>query len=783
MSGPDLLPRASLVALCTLHALVLAAAAYFLPWPSFTVFAVLAGLTAAGHVVTATLALVGSRHRGMSWRLTSLLSLGLLGYFTYAAIGSGLYVNLLYQGVGTAIFAAAIAAWCVGVLFLLPLSLWGIAKTGGLFRRRRGAPRAVGAGTAIVGGVVILAFAAATEASTARGRSHLDATAPQLDDLVTLEMATLPVLAAAAPASAPSLFVSTPVDCPTRPHATDDVTVFVTYLAADLTATSDKEDKAEKGRKADKGGKAVDEGPALVARTACLSHPDEAGALRAARDHLQANQATGDAVIDVVISSRELPDAGPLLGPVVLKPGTEGTCDGARCLLPWQLFGLDAFTEAANVSALQAELGVTADALRKRLGVELGKGFVGLDAITTRTYFVRGSDRSTTRYEHLRAGPRRLDPETVDEALEDAAGFIVSSQIKDGRYRYTVQPFDGAVSFSNFSVPRQAGTTLALCDAANHSSKAKASAKSSLKFLVSLLQTKGELGGIIYPRGKKVDAPLGSTALTLIALLSCRDLVGHDFDETITKMLNTLLLMQRDDGGFMPAWSPATGAPIPGRDPLYAAGQAVFALVLWEGAEGEGLPRPAGLRAAVDKAMAYYAGPYWDIPLRDFFYLEENWHCLAARAALTHHRRDDYERFCTDYMTMKMRFIQSPTSGADEHHVGAYAFGHVFPPHHAASAGFSEGLAASIEIKRARKEATAKEEQVLRWSLAYLLRHQWRTDNCFMCTKKIRIVGGFSENVASPIVRIDFVQHAMSGILHGGRALGLVPPRQARGQG
>jgi hypothetical protein len=172
--------------------------------------------------------------------------------------------------------------------------------------------------------------------------------------------------------------------------------------------------------------------------------------------------------------------------------------------------------------------------------------------------------------------------------------------------------------------------------------------------------------------------------------------------------------------------------------------------------------------------MAYYSGPYWDIPLRDFFYLEENWHCLAARTALTHHRNDKYERFCIDYMTMKSRFIETEDSGIDADQVGAYAFGHVFPPHHAAAAGFAEGLAAAVAVKRARGLSVEEDLVTLRRTMKYLLHHQWTEDNCAMCTRKLRIPGGFSENVASPIVRIDFVQHAMAGMLHGSEALELL---------
>ncbi len=741
-------PRAALAPLSFVHAAVLGAAAYALPWPLLTVFAVLAGLTAVAHLVTSVLAIVGARARVTAWRTSGLLSLGLLAYVTYAAIGSGLYVNLLYDGVGTAILAASVGAWCAFALFLMPYAVWAIVATGGLFRwRARGTN---GGGAAIVLGVVVLAYAAASRASEARGTRHLQGTEAELDEAVSIALSGLAPAPPAKPPG-PSLFSPKPTTCASRIHASRDATAFVTYLEAD------------------------DEGEGAHPAIACVQGATVDDVLAKVRATLAAEQAFGDAVVDVVISTRELPDAGPLLGSIIVVPGTEGVCDEERCLLPWQLFGLDAFTEATSIATLQAELGVTAEALRKHLG-SAGAGFVGLDALTTRTYLLRARDGSVTPLKHLRAGPRPLDAPTLEAAVRDAAGFVAGAQVKDGRFRYMIQPFTGSSNFDGFNIPRQAGTTLALCDAARYSPKARDVAKASLTFLTTLVQENGDKGGIVFPKGKTdLDASLGNVALPLIAFFRCRDLVGTGFDETILKLSRALLSMQRDNGSFAPAWSPRTGARVDGKDGLYAAGQGLFALVLWEGNEGEGLERPADLKARIDKAMAYYAGPYWDIPLRDFFYLEENWHCMAAKAALDHHRNEAYERFCTDYMTMKMRFIQSPSSGVPEDHVGSYAFGHVFPPHHAAAAGFAEGLAASIEIKKARGESAEEEEKVMRWTLSYLLRFQWREDNCFMCTRKLRIVGGFSENAASPNIRIDFAQHSMSGMLHAARALGILP--------
>jgi hypothetical protein len=727
--------RASIALLCLVHAAVFGAAAAVLPWPTFTMFALVTGALALAHAVTAVAAMAGAGLFPRAWRATSLLSLGVLGYLTYACLGSGLYVNLLYDGVGTAIAAAAVAAWCVAVLFTAPFAAWGIAATGGLFRRAA-PPRERGLLALLV--VVLAGWGVSSDAATARGRRRV------LEDDAEIGRAVAAAVAGARARSiageAPQSFVTAAVGCPAPPSAFEGATAFVTFVSTDGAP-----------------------------RSACAQHPTLEASLAEVRRVLDAGWDRGDATIDVVIRVRPLPDAGPLLGAVVVRPGMEGVCEGARCLLPWQLFGLDAFTEATNVAALQAELGVTAAALRKHLGAAAGD-FAGLDAFETRTFWLR-PDGALDSVRHLRAGPRSLARADLEGALRDAVAYVVSSQEADGRFRYTVDPFSGAVSFANFSVPRQAGTTLALCELARFGAGAKAAAAKSLAMLAGLEQQAGDRGGIIHPKGAPKRAALGPTALTTAALLTCRPVTGTRHDESIVRLASTLLALQRPDGGFRPAWDPRTDTVVEGKDPLYAAGQAVLSLVLWEATD---LPKPEGLRDAIDRAMRYYAGPYWDVPLRDFFYLEENWHCLAARAALGHHRHDGYERFCIDYMTMKSRFIQTAESGIDQDLVGAYAFGHLFPPHHTATAGFGEALAAAMAIKRARGMPTERDEDTMRLVVSYLLRHQWRDDNCAMCTRKVRISGAFSEHVASPIVRIDFVQHAMAAMFHGSEVLGLL---------
>jgi len=744
-------PRASLAILSFFHAIILGAAAAILPWAKLTPFAVLAGIVAIGHLTTAALALVGSERRLASWRLTSQASLVFIAYMAYAAIGSGLYCVALYEGVGFAILAAGIAAFLVAVLFTVPLAAWGLAATGGLFpkSRRRGVPNATHAALLVL---LVAAFSAAEVGHSARGERR----GSERDEDV--DRAAFAALEGAAvtgrTGTLPQLFVTAPTTCDRSPRELEGVTAFVTLL------------------RRLPGGK-------IGVQLSCVQRDDLEGALRAARERIEEDRVAGSALVDVVTRARALPDAGPLLGTVLVRPGIEGVCDGARCLTSWQLFGLDAFTEATAVAALSIEIGLTPEALRKHLGSPK-TGFAGLDALTMRTYSVSATGEITP-LRHLRGGKRPLEPATLDAAMRDAVAFASASQVSDGRFRYLVDPFNGKVRFDGFSIPRQAGTTLVLCEGASYGPRTKDVARKSLAFLASLEQRHDAASGIVFPKGAKRHAPLGNTALSEIAFLGCRGIVGHDFDATIRRSMAGLLSMQRADGAFEPAWDPQGGVPIQGKDALYAGGQAVLAMVLYE--QQTDLEQPAGLREAIDRAMAYYAGPYWNMPIRDFFYLEENWHCLAARAALSSHRNDAYERFCVDYMTMKARFIEGADSGIDEDQIGAYGFGHLFPPHHAATSGYGEALASLIEVKRARGMDTAEDERRMAENLTYLLRHQWRADNCDVCTRNVRVVGGFSENVASPAIRIDFVQHAMSAYLTGGEALGLLPAREARRDG
>jgi len=264
-------------------------------------------------------------------------------------------------------------------------------------------------------------------------------------------------------------------------------------------------------------------------------------------------------------------------------------------------------------------------------------------------------------------------------------------------------------------------------------------------------------------------------------MLACAERGRAPLPAAAAGLARLLLASQRQDGGFAPALDWATGAAIDGPEPLYASGQAVMALVLLEKLQrtrpNAALPAYGEVHEAVERAMRYFAEDYWSHPLRDFFFIEENWHCLAARAALDVHRHRGYEDFCADYVRFKARLILTREEGVDADFDGGFGFGNLIPPHNTGAAGFGEALAALIPILEARGAPVEGEKRLLARVLGFLLRQQWSRANCFACATQA-VIGGMSEHTHSALTRIDFAQHAWAALGHGGRALGDVLPER-----
>lgn len=747
-------PRWSLAIVSAIQSALFVLLGRYLPWGDFAVFAILALVLGGLHGVVALLALAGAEKRAIAWRITSFAALLFLGYVAYAAISSGLYVIALYAGVGTPLAVALSGVLLLFAFFTVPTACWGIARTGGIRPRKA---------TALLGSVavVLVGFGLALDASSARGERilHVDATAESVSDAIEARFRSL---ARKRPFPAP-LLVRAAAKCP-HPLSTSRVTAFANFSAAE--------------------GK-----PANV----CVDGRDLDAALDELARAVGAAYIGGPIAIDVVREVQPLPKLGRFLGAFALRPARDGVCLDAACLAPHQLVEQDQFTKLKALTAFDTTIGVSSEHLRSALtGVPIPAGqpappapaFDGLVRFDTLQYWVEPTGEVVPLDRMRPVDAPALVTANLEKGVDAGVEFILHHQDPDGRYHYVVDPFTGDASMGGFGVPRQAGTTFALCETALRAAagsehqrgsqrfRARESATKSLAFLASLEVQKGDVGGIVFPKGKGKVAPLGGSALSMIAFLACRPLVGDRFDGTISRLGGGLLAMVRPNGAFAPSIDLETGRPVDGQMALYTGGQGIFGLVLWE--QAEGMTPPGDLGAQLDRVMDYTAGEYWSPALKDFFYLEENWHCLAARAALTSHRRDGYERFCVDYMKFKKRLILEASDTDDPDYVGGVSFGTLVPPYPAATAGFAEALVAVLEIERARglEELARADEGRVDRILGFLLRHQLSSHTCRFCNPKAWTNGGVSGNDGWPIIRIDFVQHNLAALFHGGTSLG-----------
>jgi hypothetical protein len=722
--------RPGLAVTSSLHAAVFAVVAVVGPAVPSSWFALTLWPLVALHLTLALLAVLPREPlRTHVWAALAIYSLAwLLGLLVVIA-NSAVYVAEIYGGLGQAVAGALACIAGLVVLFTVPIAAWGlsVARPSWLWRRR--AALAAGA-------LAVLGMLASCSLRSSGALRPVAATSSE-----RFQQAVEP-LARAHPGtpsgqSPRSLLQAAPLRC-ARPLAQG---------ASLLVFARDRQDQP---------------------LSRCLQTSDQASLIPALAQLLEEQVSPAAPVkLDLVRGTHELPRLHPLLDAMTLRPALDGVCAKDLCLAPWQLVAFDAFTTNHPMDSMRdASFGVSLPSIASALG---GDANATLTRIATTSWVL---DEHALR-PLLRGRPteRVLDDGAIDQAVAEAGRHILAAERPNGTFRYTLDPFDGRTEERMVSMRRQAGTVFALCELLPKEQVAEPAAR-ALGLLASYEQRHGALRML----GERQDiAEIGPSALPLIAFTACRDAVGPRYDALIAGMTRFLLTLQRDNGAFYPEFELATGKPRGEFESLYAGGQAMLGLILAEQIvrdhPGPQWPDAKALHDGIERGMRYYGNDYWPRALRSLFYLEENWHCLAARAALRSHRHDDYERFCLDYAHFKTRWILGDEASPE--HVGGYSLSDIFPPHAAVTAGFGEVMSAAIEIEHARGMDLGPDQAILRSALSWLIRQQWTPETCFACAANGEALGGFSEHTGSPKIRIDYVQHAMAALGHGKQALAL----------
>lgn len=721
------------------HGLAFGALGAVAPWQAASWLTVAGFALAAAHA--AVFAAVLSRRPRLAvltLRVASLASLAFLVAITWIALAAAAYLIELYAGIGAAVAAGLFTIWTAIALFTLPIGVWGLCSS---FPARAPGKRAAAAAASalLVGGVSLWAVGRAAPPQPLFGAGDLEHVERELTEAAAEYFAEPPE---SAERPVPEWQRGAPVVC-RDPVTTSDYTLLVTLVRDERGGESSCVQASTPER--------------LAAR---FSEKLRTAPFRVARVHA-----------DLVTAHRRLAHVHPIFDALELRPALDGVCQGPRCLAPWQLVARGVFTHFSPIPKVpDARFGSSLEEMREVLG-----GPEPLERIETVSW--AGDRGGWVRLERLRAPRGPLDATLAGSAFEAAQRYIVEHQADDGIYAYSVDPFSTEPSGADVgNVARQAGAALVLCELG--SEKGVGSAERALE-LLSRLAREGR--GFRAVSLREDRAQLGHSALPLSALLTCRKRPEYgarsaEADALVFDLARFVLRMQRADGSFYEEIALPDGEPEGERESLFGAGQAVLGLVLLErelaARPQAGAPSRDALNAAIRRAMDHYAERHWPRALRSLFYLEENWHCLAARAALAAHRHDGYERFCIDYVSFKKRFIFEPGSTSPVN-VGGYGLGHLFPLHVTPAAGFAEALSAAISVKKARGEDVTADLALLSSTLGFVARQQWDARACSTCAD-LSVIGGFSESAVNPAVRVDYVQHAMAALGHGGKHLGLL---------
>ncbi|MDP9036357.1 MAG: hypothetical protein M3O50_16270 [Myxococcota bacterium] len=507
-------------------------------------------------------------------------------------------------------------------------------------------------------------------------------------------------------------------------------------------------------------------GPPLVATG---SGPTLADSVARAAEALQpqiANPQSGRLEIDVptafeVASLDELGSAAPA------TIGFEGVLlardDGRTgCVLPGEIAqrhlfrpGSPARFDGARIASIAA----------RRAGVSES------DAASMRAYKFRADahvessrhDAALSLARGVVAAPADAGPARLLSAVKSGADYLTRALGGDGRYIYLYHPDDDR-NDPSYGWLRHAGTTYALFEAYEELGSPTYLEKGelALRYLAShLTDHPPSQGKYLLDTNDEEEQGVGGAGLALLAFARHAAITGKRTHlETMRALARYVIHRQYGDGHFRSNADVEreTGKKTK-REPIYYTGEAVLGLMRLFAID----PQPAYLEAARQ-------GASWVVRVRDAAVSEDNqehdhWMAYALNELFRATRDTSY----LDHARKIARAIQKKQHGADA--PAPDLAGTFYDGQSAPAATRLEAYDAYIVLAR----FAAQPEE---WLLApakrvacSILGQQFDAENDYWLKNPGKAEGGVRESPIVDDVRIDYVQHALSGWLHLARIL------------
>ncbi|MEW6358758.1 MAG: hypothetical protein AB1696_20655 [Planctomycetota bacterium] len=474
------------------------------------------------------------------------------------------------------------------------------------------------------------------------------------------------------------------------------------------------------------------------------------GARLRAIEHGQALLERGRIKIDVVKETDLLQRAVVTRYMDVLDPGVEGIAirmaRGTAHMLPTSLLfaGPSAEMEIEKVLELadRRTVGQRPDVkkLRTKSFIELepGKGAIEL---------FRGN---------VMLGD--VTPDDMEKAALRAGLWLLSVQMKTGRFKYRINPLLNDQD-PTYNIVRHAGACWALLWLHRSTGEQQFldAMKSGLAYLAEHTERAVQPCKFAHVRFAK-KSPLGASALTLLlkAEAALSGALPPD-KETMEELANFIALMQRDSGqfrGHLEALKEKEDAT-PEEEPRYYPGQCMLALLQYHKLNPDNKWLDIVKKSAEVQIQRFTKDDFAD-----------QWVMMSLEELYRVTKEERYAAACRSMADSILKKQHKPEDVPDPDYVGG--FNHTNPPETCSAATRMEGLVAAWNLANKMGAPNDEYRKALALAAKFILQQQFRPDNSYMANPALSFMGGFHAGPTDFELRIDYAQHAICALIGAG---------------
>jgi hypothetical protein len=348
------------------------------------------------------------------------------------------------------------------------------------------------------------------------------------------------------------------------------------------------------------------------------------------------------------------------------------------------------------------------------------------------------------------------------QSLLDAARYLVRSIGPDGRYCYVYSAREDRCE-QDYNLLRHTGTTYSLYQLAGlfRLPELLGPAERTTEWLrAQTREVEGDPTRAYLLEGD--TAKLGAAGLAVLALVEREQVLRDGRDrELLAKLGRFLVSQQNSDGYFQSFFRWRADLDVPAHNSIYYPGEALLALVRFY----RMAPDPSLLDAAT-RGAGFLVHRRWRWGGMELFVPPDAWlgQALAELDTLT--QADWLRDYAYRIVEVTDLSMLTDSDGASPDLVGGPASGPIFPGVTPAGAR-NEATTAVWKMARRRGEVehAARLRELALLSARFQLSQQFRANNSYFLPEPLRARGGFRATAVDHRIRIDYVQHNVTGLL------------------